>query len=211
MPKTATKQTERDPLDLLIDGLFVAAEQHGWRGLALEQIAEAADLDLKIARRTATSAVDLLGHAIRRADRYALGEIAAFADDDTTRDRLFALLMARFDAMTPHRDGVKAILQGGRFDPALHLTIAAQGLCSMSRMLEAAGLSADGPAGLARAKGLALVNANAVRTWLDDDSEDLGKTMSVLDKGLARAESLALSFDPAARRAKSEKTAENSA
>ena len=29
------------------------------------------------------------------------------------------------------------------------------------------------------------------RAWIEDESEDLGKTMSALDKGLARADSLA--------------------
>lgn len=209
MAKASKKAPQRAPLDLLMDGLFDAAVEHGWRKLTLETIAEAAKVDIKIARRNATSAIDLLGHAIRRADRLALNEISAFDEEDSVRDRLFALLMARFDAMTPHREGVRVILRDGRFDPALHMTVATQGLCSMSRMLEAAGLTATGPVGMARAKGLALVNANAVRIWLEDESEDLGKTMAVLDKGLAQAESLARTFDPTVRRRGATKEPEN--
>lgn len=211
MAKAAKKSTAQDPLDALIDGMFVAAVEHGWRALTLEMIAETAAIDLKIARRTATSPIDLLGHAMRRADRTALYETSAFDEEDSTRDKLFALLMARFDAMMPYRDGVHAILKGGRFDPALHLTIATQGLCSMSRMLEAAGVSATGPVGIARTKGLMLINANALRIWLNDDSADLAQTMAILDKGLDRAEAVALTLDPTARRRKAPESAENQA
>lgn len=212
MAKAAKKSAnKRDPLDLLIDGLFDAAAEHGWCALTLEKIAEEAGIDHTVARRNATSRIDLLGHAFRRADRMALNETAVFDEDDSVRDKLFALLMARLDAMTPHRDGIRAILRDGKLDPALHVTIATQGLCSMSRMIEAAGLSATGPFGLARAKGLMLINANALRGWLDDESEDLAKTMAILDKGLGRAESLALSMDPSAQGKKQEKTAKTRA
>ena len=211
MAKVEKKSAKRDPLDALIDAMFEAATQHGWRALSMETITETASIDPEIACRTATSRIDLLGHGIRRADRAALNETAAFDDEDSVRDKLFALLMARFDSMAPHRNGIRAILEDGKFDPALHIMIATQGLCSMSRMLEAAGLSAAGPLGLARAKGLLLVNANALRIWLDDDSEDMAKTMSALDKGLGRAESLALSLDPTACRKKHSKSAENRA
>jgi hypothetical protein len=61
-------------------------------------------------------------------------------------------------------------------------------MCSMARMLEAAGLSARGPVGAVRTKGLAVVYANAVRAWLGDDSTDMASTMAALDKGLRQAE-----------------------
>jgi hypothetical protein len=35
---------------------------------------------------------------------------------------------------------------------------------------------------------------SALRTWLDDDSADLSATMKALDRGLARAEEIALSI-----------------
>lgn len=202
MAKSAKKSVS-DPVTLrgqLADALFTRAVTDGWRKLTMKSIAEEAGVNLQDALGVSTSPIDLLGHAIRRTDKAALAEIAGFGDDDSVRDRLFALLMARLDAMTSHRAGIRAIMRDGMADPALHLLIATQGLCSMSRMLEAAGLSASGPIGLARAKGLALVNANAVRVWLRDDSEDLAKTMAALDKSLARAESLALTLDPKARR-----------
>lgn len=180
----------------LADALFAAAREHGWRDLDMAAIAKAAGCSTAEARTVATSATDLLGHAIRRADGHALGEVASFEEQDTVRDRLFALLMARFDALAPHRDGIRSIVRSGLADPTLHVLVLSQGLCSMNRMLEAAGLPATGPFNMIRAKGLAMVNAHATRVWLEDDSPDAGKTMKALDRDLARAESLARILDP---------------
>ncbi|MFX7212929.1 hypothetical protein ABTI51_18345, partial [Acinetobacter baumannii] len=58
-------------------------------------------------------------------------------------------------------------------------------------MLEAAGLDSGGLAGIARRKGLGLIYLDVLRTWRDDDSVDMARTMAVLDKRLKRAEALA--------------------
>ena len=70
----------------------------------------------------------------------------------------------------------------------------------MGWMLEAAGLDSHGPAGLARIKGLTAVWVYTLRAWLKDDSADLAATMSALDRALDRADQVARSLDPAARR-----------
>ena len=61
-------------------------------------------------------------------------------------------------------------------------------LCSMAVMLEAAGVSAGGAAGRARAKGLAAIYLSVLRVWLDDDSEDASRTMAALDRHLDNAD-----------------------
>ena len=66
--------------------------------------------------------------------------------------------------------------------------------CSMSRMLDAAGINTRSLLGPARIKGLGLIYANAFRVWLGDDSEDMAKTMAALDKGLRCAERLQQKF-----------------
>ena len=188
--------------DKLVDGLFTAAERHGWRRLSMAHVAEDAGCRLDEAVKRFTNPTGILCHVIGRADRAALAEVAGFTDEDSPRDRLFALLMARFDAVAPYRAGIAAILRDGLFDPGLGLLIAGRGVCAMTSMLEAAGIATTGPIGFVRAQGLAVVNANAFRVWLRDDTADHAKTMAALDKGLERAEMFARSFDPSARRSR---------
>jgi hypothetical protein len=61
----------------------------------------------------------------------------------------------------------------------------------MALSLQAAGVSAEGCAGAAKAKALAVIQLNASRVWMNDDDPGLARTMAALDKGLARAEKLA--------------------
>jgi hypothetical protein len=62
---------------------------------------------------------------------------------------------------------------------------------TVALMLEIAGISASGPFGRLKTKGLAAVYLSVLRVWLQDDSPDMAKTMAVLDRSLRRAESLA--------------------
>ena len=68
-------------------------------------------------------------------------------------------------------------------------------MTTMTLILEAAGISASGPFGMLRAKGLLVVWLATARVWLKDESPDLGPTMAALDRNLRRAERLAMQID----------------
>jgi hypothetical protein len=57
-------------------------------------------------------------------------------------------------------------------------------------MLEAARIQPWGLAAPLQLKGLGLVYLSVFRVWLNDDGEDLAKTMAALDKALGRVENL---------------------
>ena len=58
---------------------------------------------------------------------------------------------------------------------------------SQQWMLTAAGIRASGPKGMVRAQGMALLYANVLRVWVDDD-EDQTRTLAALDTQLARGQ-----------------------
>jgi beta-phosphoglucomutase-like phosphatase (HAD superfamily) len=108
--------------------------------------------------------------------------------EGSPRDRLFDVLMRRFDALQVHRAGVIALLRALPANPPLALLLAAATQRSMAWMLEACGLSASFLRGLLRTKGLTAVWLYTTRAWERDDSADLSGTMAALDRALARAE-----------------------
>lgn len=174
--------------DRLIDAAFRLAAGHGWRHVSLAEIAEEAGVPLSAALPAYPSKTALLRAFIRRID----GEmLAAVGDDgaggDSPRDRLFEVVMARFDALAPYRDGLAAILKDTACDPMATLCLLPTTRSSLAWMLEAAGIPSGGTGGALRVKGLGVVYADAMRTFLKDDSEDLAKTMARLDSGLKRA------------------------
>ena len=97
------------------------------------------------------------------------------------------------------------IVRNALCNPLAALCHGPQLLASMAWMLEAAGLSSAGPAGMLRTKGLALIYLATLRAWLDDDSTDKARSMAVLDRGLSRAETVASVLYPGKQAGTSEK------
>lgn len=172
----------------LIAAAFNLMAQKGWARLSIAEAARAAVLPLDRARLRFPGRGVLLIRFGRMADQVALAEAAA---EGSTRDRLFGLLMRRIDVLQAHRDGVLVLFSAIPTDPLLTLVLAQANLRSMAWMLEAAGVSATGPAGRLRAKGLLGVWLWTLRAWRGDTDPDLGPTMAALDQALQRAERLA--------------------
>ena len=105
---------------------------------------------------------------------------------DTVTDRLFDLIMRRFDALQPHRGALRSIWRDLPRDPLTGLTFAPRLANAMAWMLEAAGIPPRGLSGLVRVKLLSGVYLSAMRTWLGDESEDRAATMARLDRELKR-------------------------
>jgi AcrR family transcriptional regulator len=174
------------PIDLaLITAAFALAARSGWDSVSVAAAATEAGIPLEKARSRFAGRDAVLLRFGRLADAAALTSITT---DGTPRDRLFDILMRRFDYMQPHRDGIRAVMRTLPGHPALTLMLGAATNSSMAWMLEAAGLSSTGLAGMLRAKGLTAVWIYTARAWEKDDTLDLSHTMAALDRALTRAE-----------------------
>ena len=175
----------------LVAAAFTQAGLTGWRSLSIVDAAQSAGLALPRARARFPGPAAVLMRFGLMADQAALAEPAT---EPRARERLFDLLMRRFDVLQAHRDGMVALLQTLPFDPALSLGLGAATLRSMGWMLEAAGIPASGLRGRLRANGLVGVWLYTLRAWKDDQSPDLAGTMAALDKALDQAERLSSMF-----------------
>lgn len=108
----------------------------------------------------------------------------------SVRDRLFDLIMKRFEAMEPHRAAVLAMEQGLDRDPILLGAAHQRNVRSARWVLAVAGLEADGMTGNARAQGLGVIIGQARLAWRGDTAGDFAKTMASLDRNLRRAEEM---------------------
>lgn len=178
-------------LDRAVEAALTLAARDGWRRVRLDAIAEEAGLSLGQLHALTPDKTGLILRFIEKTDAAVLSEEAGFRAEDSVRDRLFDLLMRRFDELDEHKAGIEAVLHDVLRDPLALLTIAPTGMRALGWYLEAAGVGADGPLGALRIKGLAAVWLQALRAWFTDDSEDLAKTMKALDRALGQAESVA--------------------
>ena len=177
--------------DHVIDTALALAAERGWSGLSLAEIAAEAKLPLSKVYPHFASKQEILAAFSRRIDAAVLAE-ELDADDleESARDRLFDVMMRRFDALQPHKAALANILYDGLRNPLDGLAGAPQLARSLRWMLEAAGIGTGGVKGALRVKGLAAIYLATLRVWLRDDSPDLAKTMAALDGHLRRAESL---------------------
>lgn len=179
-----------DVRERLLQSALKLAATGGWRSASLAAVAADAGVSLADAYVHFPTRLAILGGLLGRTDRKVLADGPADLED-APRDRLFDILMRRFDALAADREGVAAIVRNMPTDPLNALLLAPCFAASMAWMLEAAGLSAAGIGGSLRVKGLAIVYLATLRTWLDDDSIDMAKTMAALDRNLQHADSLA--------------------
>lgn len=110
-------------------------------------------------------------------------------DDTSARERLFEVIMLRFEAMEPYRAGLTEILKF-RETSLTHLVRLPQHRhATAAWALASAGLDDDtgAPASLKRI-AIAFVIAQVERAWRRETSGDFALTMAALDKGLRRAE-----------------------
>ena len=175
---------------MIVDNALELAAIEGWAHTSLNDIAAATGLSLASLHSTYPSKTAIVAAYTTRVDEAVLNHIDPELADKSSRERLFDVLMNRFDAMNPHKEAVRSILRASTSD----VEALARGPLSLYRsmrwMMEAANIPSSGVRGQLRIKGLALIYLTVLRTWFNDDSEDMSRTMASLDHQLSRADRL---------------------
>jgi AcrR family transcriptional regulator len=168
--------------------LLALVEERGWLDLSLAEIAEKAGVPIGVAHGIYPSKAAILVALTRTIDERIFAGLDADPLDGSPKDRLFDLLMRRFDILKADRAAYRRLMRQLPGTPAEFMTLLCQLRRSLSLMLEAAGLSASGLKGALRLKGLTAVYLAGLRAFANDESEDLSKTMAEIDKRLGQAE-----------------------
>lgn len=178
----------RSEADRIIDATLARVTSEGWRHLSLAAIADAADVPLLRVYRAFGSKQEILRGLYRRVDEAALAELPPSEPEERPRDRLFDLLMRRFDALQPYKHAIEVLQRELPGDPVSILCAGASMLRSMRWMLEATDISTDGLRGILAVNLTAAAYLSTMRVWRRDDSSDLARTMAALDARLRRIE-----------------------
>lgn len=175
---------KRDNRDRIIDAALSLAAAGRWRDVSLAEIAEAAGMPLSQVYTLFSSKQSILNGFTARIDTEVLEGAEPGEGEAPARDRLFDVLMRRFDALKPHKTAIANIAQDELRDPVGGLCGLERFRRSMACMLEAADLSTSGLRGVLRIKAIGAVYLSVMRVWLRDDTPDLARTMAALDRRL---------------------------
>lgn len=167
--------------------LKLAAER-GWGETSLADIAQEAGLSLAELRREFSCKSDIISAFQKEVDAEVLAKAKAASAEQTPRDRLFDIIMTRFEVMAPYKPALKRISSYLACRPGEGAALACSTLASQYWMLAGAGAKLDGPRGALRVAGLTGLYAKVFRVWLGDDSPSLDKTMAALNRRLTDGE-----------------------
>jgi ubiquinone biosynthesis protein COQ9 len=189
-PATRTRTAPSDPAAALRQALLDLVEERGWIDLSMADIAEHAGVSLADAHRAYRSKAAILVGLTKALDERLIEGLDADPLEGSAKDRLFDLLMRRFDILKGDRDAYRRLMKQLPATPGEFAALLCRLRRSLSLMLEAAGVSASGLKGELRLQGLGAVYTAGLRAFVNDESEDLSKTMAEVDKRLGQAERL---------------------
>jgi AcrR family transcriptional regulator len=165
------------PLDPIFVALLDLAAERPWRDISLRDIAAKAGVPLPDLFARATGKPELLAQLSEAFDAAPLS-IEPVPDADA-HDALFDAVMARVEAMEPHRAALTAIARESGGVSWDGLLFASHFPRTARAILVGAGLDATPP----RVIAMTAVWARIARVWRDDEGA-LNRTMAEIDKQL---------------------------
>ena len=184
------------PGDRALDAFLRLVAEKGFTAVALREVAREAGLGFAELYRLHSGKVSLVAAFLGRVDSEVLAGMSSVVDpEETARDRLFDVMMRRYDALKPYRKAMYALRRAALRDPLLGLAVGPSLRRSMAAMLEAASIPSDGLGGALRQNGLLAIHHAVSRAFDQDETDDLSKTMAALDSRLKAAEKWSQLFD----------------
>ncbi|HEU0117189.1 MAG TPA: TetR/AcrR family transcriptional regulator [Alphaproteobacteria bacterium] len=173
----------------ICDAALKCAATHDWASVTLAMIAKAVKLSPTQVTKLFSTTGDILPALVRQTDAEVANSVGKL--HGTPHDKLFEVMMARFDYLQTHRDAILNIMGSVKRDPSLARHLLPAGASSMQAMLALAGLKQDEPKNILAVTGLLAIYAIVLCVWERDESDDMAKTMAALDRHLRRAGKLA--------------------
>lgn len=185
-----------DVREKALDAFLGLIAEKGYANVALRDVAQAAGLGFSDLFGVYPDKISLAAAFMARIDAEVLAGTPSFVDpEETPRDRLFDVMMRRYDALRPYRAALRALRRAGTRDPILAIGMGPGLRRSMAAMLEAASVASDGLPGALRQNGLLAIHYAVSRVFDRDETQDLSKTMAALDDRLKTAERWSQLFD----------------
>lgn len=189
---TATAQDIIATKNKLIQSSLDLAGDMSWADVSMHDIARHAGVEFEDAIALCPDKDTLFMAYGRQVDL----KVAEAFDGETwdgmnDKDRLFDVLMERFDVLNENRAGVISIINAITLDPKQMICLSPMVCQSMEHMMSVAGVDNDGWKGAVKLTALSGIYLKSLRDWVKDDTTDMSMTMASVDKGLGYLECLA--------------------
>ena len=179
----------------LVKSSFNIIEKSGWKSFSLQKLSYAEKIPINEIKIFFKSEITILDEFSKMID---IKVEKSFDYEELTntsvKDNLFELIMLRLEYMQPYRNALKSIKSSFKSDPLVAKSVAKNVMNSLDFYLELTNAYNDSFLDIFKKKSIFLIYSYIFMIWLEDDSDELSKTMSELDKLLTFSEKIALDF-----------------
>ena len=179
----------------LVKSSFNIIEKSGWKSFSLQKLSYAEKIPINEIKIFFKSEITILDEFSKMID---IKVEKSFDYEELTntsvKDNLFELIMLRVEYMQPYRNALKSIKSSFKSDPLVAKSVAKNVMNSLDFYLELTNAFNDSFLDIFKKKSIFLIYSYIFMIWLEDDSSELSKTMSELDKLLTFSEKIALDF-----------------
>ena len=179
----------------LIKSSFKIIEESGWKSFSFQKLSYSEKVPIDEIKKFFKSEINILDEFSKMIDikvekNFDYEELGS----TSVKDNLFELIMLRLEFMQPYRNALKSIKSNFRSDPLIAKSVAKNVMNSLDFYLELTKAFNDSFLDIFKKKSIFLIYSYIFNIWLEDNSEELSKTMSELDKLLTFSEKIALNF-----------------
>ena len=179
----------------LIKSSFKIIEKSGWKSFSLEKLSYSEKISINEIKKIFNSEINILDEFSKMIDievekNFDYEELA----NTSVKDNLFELIMLRLEFMQPYRNALKRIKSTFKTDPLVAKSVSINVMDSLDFYLELSNAFNDSFLDIFKKKSIFLIYTYIFTIWLEDNSKELSKTMSELDKLLTFSEKIALNF-----------------
>lgn len=176
----------------LIDRSFMIIDKDGWEEFSFKKLANEKKIDVSKINQFFGSKKQLLKEFSKMIDLRVEKEFDFKSlEDSSTKDNLFELIMLRLDYMQPYKNSLKKIIVSISKSPSMLKSVSENVSDSLDFYLELTKAYDSSYFDLFKKKTILLIYSYIFKVWLDDNSEELSRTMSELDKVLSLSEKVA--------------------
>ena len=179
----------------LVKSSFKIIEESGWKSFSLQKLSYAEKIPINEIKIFFKSEITILDEFSKMID---IKVEKSFDYEELTntsvKDNLFELIMLRLEYMQPYRNALKSIKSSFKSDPLVVKSVVKNVMNSLDFYLELTNAFNDSFLDIFKKKSIFLIYSYIFMIWLEDDSDELSKTMSELDKLLTFSEKIALDF-----------------
>jgi ubiquinone biosynthesis protein COQ9 len=187
----ASAQDIEDMKAKVIQASLDLASAHPWNDVHMAHIATRSECDLSDVQAIFPEKMDILHAYERQIDAQVIDAMNdAFDDTDSPRDKIFDVLMERFDVLNDNRASVLSMLNAVTLDPKQMMVTAPWVPQSMIKMMILADMDTNGIKGTMRVAGVSIAYLKTLRDWVNDNSVDMAQTMAGLDNALGYVEKI---------------------